>query len=135
LNGLAGADARDYLKRRGIAADVAQRFGLGLAADSRNALRRALDRLGEDKLVDTGMLIKPDDGGATYDRFRGRLMFPVRDARGRVIAFGGRILGDGEPKYLNSPDTILFDKGRTLYNIDRAGPASRTARRLIVVEG
>ncbi len=62
-------------------------------------------------------------------------MFPIRDPRGRVIAFGGRILGEGEPKYLNSPDTDLFDKGRTLYNLDRAGPASRTARRLIVVEG
>jgi DNA primase len=67
------------------------------------------------------MLIQPDDG-ETYDRFRGRLMIPIRDARGRVIAFGGRILGDGEPKYLNSPDTPLFDKGRTLYNIDRAAP-------------
>jgi DNA primase len=80
------------------------------------------------------MLIKPDDGDS-YDRFRGRLMFPIRDPRGRVIAFGGRILGPGEPKYLNSPDTPLFDKGRTLYNLDRAGPASRTAKRLIVVEG
>jgi DNA primase len=135
LDGLAGADARDYLKHRGIDPGTAQRFGLGLAADSRNALKRALAKLGEDKLVETGMLIKPDDGGQTYDRFRGRLMFPVRDARGRVIAFGGRILGDGEPKYLNSPDTVLFDKGRTLYNIDRASPASRTAKRLIVVEG
>ncbi|HEY0164927.1 MAG TPA: toprim domain-containing protein, partial [Sphingomicrobium sp.] len=101
----------------------------------RNALKRALAHLGEDKLVETGMLIKPDEGGDTYDRFRGRLMIPIRDQRGRVIAFGGRILGDGEPKYLNSPETILFDKGRTLYNIDRAGPASRTAKRLIVVEG
>ena len=82
------------------------------------------------------MLIQPEEGGKdSYDRFRGRLMFPIRDARGRVIAFGGRILGDGEPKYLNSPDTPLFDKGRTLYNLDRAGPASRTAKRLIVVEG
>ena len=82
------------------------------------------------------MLIQPEEGGkATYDRFRGRLMIPIRDPRGRVIAFGGRILGEGEPKYLNSPDTPLFDKGRTLYNIDRAGPASRTAKRLIVVEG
>ena len=82
------------------------------------------------------MLIQPEEAGKdSYDRFRGRLMFPIRDPRGRVIAFGGRILGDGEPKYLNSPDTPLFDKGRTLYNIDRAGPASRTARRLIVVEG
>ena len=72
------------------------------------------------------MLIQPEESGKdTYDRFRGRLMIPIRDPRGRVIAFGGRILGDGEPKYLNSPDTPLFDKGRTLYNIDRAGPASR----------
>jgi DNA primase len=136
LNGLAGADAREYLKRRGIDADAQQRFGLGLAPDSRTALKRALDKLGEDRLIETGMLIQPEESGKdSYDRFRGRLMFPIRDARGRVIAFGGRILGDGEPKYLNSPDTILFDKGRTLYNIDRAGPASRTAKRLIVVEG
>ena len=111
-----------------------ERFGLGLAPDSRNALKRALAHLGEEQLAETGMLIRPEEG-ETYDRFRGRLMFPVRDARGRVIAFGGRILGDGEPKYLNSPDTPLFDKGRTLYNLDLAGPASRTARRLIVVEG
>ena len=136
LNGIAGADARDYLKRRGIDPSTAERFGLGLAPDSRNALKRALAKLGEDKLVETGMLIQPDEGEkAPYDRFRGRLMFPVRDARGRVIAFGGRILSDGEPKYLNTPDTPLFDKGRTLYNIDRASPASRTAKRLIVVEG
>jgi DNA primase len=134
LNGIAGADAREYLQRRGIDAATTQRFGLGLAPDSRNALKRALEKLGEDKLVETGMLIRPDEGD-TYDRFRGRLMIPIRDARGRVIAFGGRILGDGEPKYLNSPDTPLFDKGRTLYNIDRASPASRAAKRLIVVEG
>src|SRR5690242_783359 len=135
LNGLGGADARDYLKRRDIDPQTIQRFGIGFAPDSRSALKRALEKLGEDKLIDTGMLIKPEEGGDSYDRFRGRLMIPIRDARGRVIAFGGRILGAGEPKYLNSPDTPLFDKGRTLYNIDRAGPASRSARRLIVVEG
>jgi len=135
LGGIAGADARDYLKRRGIDAAAVQRFGIGLAPDSRNALKRALAHLGEEQLVETGMLIRPDDGKETYDRFRGRLMIPIRDPRGRVIAFGGRILGDGEPKYLNSPDTPLFDKGRTLYNLDLAAPASRTARRLIVVEG
>ena len=136
LQGVAGAEARDYCKRRGIDQAVIERFGIGLAPDNRGALKRALADLGEDKLIETGMLIKPEEPGkASYDRFRGRLMFPVRDARGRVIAFGGRILGEGEPKYLNSPDTPLFDKGRTLYNIDRAGPASRTARRLIVVEG
>ena len=80
------------------------------------------------------MLIAVDDK-EPYDRFRGRLMIPIRDARGRVIAFGGRILGDGEPKYLNSPDTPLFDKGRTLYNLDKASPASRQTNRIIVVEG
>ena len=136
LNGLAGASAREYLKSRGIDAEVAQRFGLGLAPDNRTALKRALGKLGEDKLVDTGMLIQPEEGEReSYDRFRGRLMIPIRDPRGRVIGFGGRILGEGEPKYLNSPQTVLFDKGRTLYNLDRAGPASRTAKRLIVVEG
>jgi DNA primase len=135
LNGVAGASARDYLKRRGIDAAAVQRFGIGLAPDSRNALKRALAHLGEEQLVETGMLIRPEDGKETYDRFRGRLMIPIRDPRGRVIAFGGRILGEGEPKYLNSPDTPLFDKGRTLYNLDLAAPASRTARRLVVVEG
>ena len=130
LQGIAGAEARDYLKRRGIEPAIVQRFGIGLAPDSRNALKRALAHLGEDKLVETGMLIQPEEGGKeSYDRFRGRLMIPIRDPRGRVIAFGGRILGEGEPKYLNSPDTPLFDKGRTLYNIDRASPASRSARR------
>jgi len=136
LHGIAGAGARDYLKRRGIDDATVQRFGIGLAPEGRNHLKRALAHLGEDKLVETGMLIQPEEAGKeSYDRFRGRLMIPIRDPRGRVIAFGGRILGDGEPKYLNSPDTPLFDKGRTLYNIDRASPASRAAKRLIVVEG
>jgi DNA primase len=135
LNGIDGAEGRDYLRRRGIDPAIATRFGLGLAPDNRTALKRALGHLGEDKLVETGMLIQPDEGGESYDRFRGRLMIPIRDPRGRVIGFGGRILGQGEPKYLNSPQTVLFDKGRTLYNLDRAGPASRTAKRLIVVEG
>ena len=134
LQGIAGGEARDYLKRRGIDQATIQRFGFGFAPDNRGALKKALGHLGEDRLVETGMLIQPEDG-EPYDRFRGRLMIPIRDARGRVIAFGGRILGQGEPKYLNSPDTPLFDKGRTLYNLDLASPASRTAKRLIVVEG
>lgn len=134
LGGIEGAEARDYLKKRGIDPKAVERFGIGLAPEGRNKLKTALSSLGEDKLVETGMLIRTDEG-ETYDRFRGRLMIPIRDARGRVIAFGGRILGAGEPKYLNSPDTPLFDKGRTLYNIDRASPASRQAKRLIVVEG
>lgn len=135
LQGIEGASAREYLKNRGIEAATIARFGIGYAPDSRGKLKSALKQLGEDKLIETGMLIKPEDGGDSYDRFRGRLMIPIRDPRGRVIAFGGRILGQGEPKYLNSPDTPLFDKGRTLYNLDLAGPASRAAGRLIVVEG
>src|SRR5215207_7002435 len=134
LAGIEGAEARDYLKKRGIEPAAVARFGIGLAPEGRNKLKSALSGLGEDKLVETGMLIRNDEG-ETYDRFRGRLMIPIRDARGRVIAFGGRILGQGEPKYLNSPDTPLFDKGRTLYNLDLASPATRSARRLIVVEG
>ncbi|MDP9163320.1 MAG: DNA primase [Pseudomonadota bacterium] len=129
-----GEQARDYLKKRGIDPAVTARFGIGVAPNARGRLKAALASFGEDKLVETGMLIKPDEGDS-YDRFRGRLMIPIRDPRGRVIAFGGRILGEGEPKYLNSPETPLFDKGRTLYNIDRASPASRKANRLIVVEG
>jgi DNA primase len=136
LNGVEGGEARAYLANRGIDAKLIERFGIGLAPDGRGKLKAALKELGEEKLVETGMLIQPEETGkASYDRFRGRVMIPIRDARGRVIAFGGRILGAGEPKYLNSPDTPLFDKGRTLYNIDLAGSASRQAKRLIVVEG
>ncbi len=136
LGGIEGSAARSYLEGRGINAAQVERFGIGYAPDARGKLKAALDQLGEELLVESGMLIRPEEPKrSSYDRFRGRVMFPVRDARGRVIAFGGRILGEGEPKYLNSPDTPLFDKGRTLYNIDHAGPASRQARRLIVVEG
>ena len=134
LNGIAGAEARAYLDRRGVSAPIRVAFGLGFAPDSRDKLKAALDTHGLDKLVEAGLLISVD-GKAPYDRFRGRLMIPIRDQRGRTIAFGGRILGEGEPKYLNSPETPLFDKGRTLFNLDRAGPASRKAGRLFVVEG
>lgn len=129
-----GAPARDYLARRGISDATRKAFGFGLAPDSRSALKDALKKFPTAMLVEAGMLIAVDDKDP-YDRFRGRLMIPIRDARGRVIAFGGRILGDGEPKYLNSPDTPLFDKGRTLYNLDKASPASRRTNRIIVVEG
>lgn len=129
-----GAPARDYLAKRGISESTRQAFGFGLAPDSRSALKEALKKFPTAMLVESGMLIAVDDK-EPYDRFRGRLMIPIRDARGRVIAFGGRILGDGEPKYLNSPDTPLFDKGRTLYNLDKASPASRQTNRIIVVEG
>jgi DNA primase len=134
LNGAEGADARAYLHSRGVTPKLVSDFGLGFAPDSRGALKRALARYDEQALVEAGLLIAVEDK-ERYDRFRGRLMIPIRDARGRCIAFGGRILGAGEPKYLNSPDTPLFDKGRTLWNLDRAAPASRKAGRLIVVEG
>ncbi|MEP2751082.1 MAG: DNA primase [Parasphingorhabdus sp.] len=134
FNGIEGAAAREYLKNRGISEKTIREFGFGFAPDSRGRLKEALSVHGVDQLVEAGLLIKVDDRDP-YDRFRGRLMIPIRDPRGRVIAFGGRILGDGEPKYLNSPDTPLFDKGRTLYNLDKASPASRQTGRILVVEG
>lgn len=140
LGGIDGAEARAYLEKRGLSQKTQLAFGIGYAPDSRGKLRAALKSFGDAALIESGMLISPenDDGKRTrepYDRFRGRLMIPIRDARGRVIGFGGRILGSGEPKYLNSPDTPLFDKGRTLYNLDKALPAARQAGRVIVVEG
>ena len=134
LNGLEGAEARAYLDRRGISAAVAREFGFGFAPDSRGRLKRALEQFDTAMLVESGMLISVEDK-EPYDRFRGRLMIPIKDVRGRVIAFGGRILGAGEPKYLNSPDTPLFDKGRTLYNLNNALPASRQSGMMLVVEG
>ena len=134
LGGLDGGDARDLLARRKISDATRRAFNFGYAPDSRGKLRAALREFGDPLLVEAGLLIKVEDK-EPYDRFRGRLMIPIRDPRGRVIAFGGRIVGDGEPKYLNSPDTPLFDKGRTLYNLDKAAPASRKTDRLIVVEG
>ncbi|MFM8499352.1 MAG: DNA primase [Chakrabartia sp.] len=134
LHGVEGAEAQAYLKKRGMRADTVKGFGFGYAPDSKAKLKAALARFGEDKLIEAGLLIKVDEK-ESYDRFRGRLMIPIRDARGRVIAFGGRILAQGEPKYLNSPDTPLFDKGRTLYNLDRAASASRKSGRVLVVEG
>ncbi len=131
-----GEVAREYLKRRGFNQRTIERFGFGFAPDDRTALKTALSRFEEPMLVEAGLLIQVDDK-PTYDRFRGRLMLPIQDARERVIAFGGRVLEDrdGVAKYLNSPDTPLFDKGRTLYNLHRAGPASRKSGRVVVVEG
>ena len=135
LDGVEGSEARMYLKERGISDATKTRFGFGFAPDSRGKLKKALEKFGIEQLVEAGLLIKPDDGKEPYDRFRGRLTYPIKDQRGRVIAFSARIIGQGEPKYLNSPDTPLFDKGRTLFNLDLAGPASRKAGRILVVEG
>ncbi len=134
LAGIEGANARSYLEKRGLNAQIIKEFGFGFAPDSRGKLREALKQFGDPMLIEAGLLISVEDK-EPYDRFRGRLMIPIRDPRGRVIAFGGRILGEGEPKYLNSPDTPLFDKGRTLYNLDKCSPASRSTGRVIVVEG
>ena len=128
--------AVDYLKQRGIDGATAKRFGIGFAPDGWSAL---LDKYGKsdeaiDRLLATGLVIRKDNG-RHYDRFRERLMFPIRDARGRCIGFGGRTLGDGEPKYLNSPETVLFHKGRELYGLWEARQALRNIERLVVVEG
>jgi len=134
LQGLQGAEARDYLSKREISATSIADFRIGYAPDGRKNLERALGHVTQEQLIEAGLLISVEDK-EPYDRFRKRIMVPIKDPRGRVIAFGGRILGEGEPKYLNSPDTSLFDKGRVLFNLDRAGPASRQAGRIIVVEG
>jgi DNA primase len=131
---LQGSVAEAYLAKRKLTKKTISEFGFGFAPESRNKLREALKSFGDAMLIESGLLISVDDK-EPYDRFRGRLMIPIRDPRGRVIAFGGRILGEGEPKYLNSPDTPLFDKGRTLYNVHNAAPASRQSNRIIVAEG
>ena len=132
-----GEKARAYLATRGFNARTVERFGFGYAPEGRQELKAALSRFPEAMLIEAGLRIAVDDK-EPYDRFRGRLILPIEDARGRVIAFGGRILDTAKtdaPKYLNSPDTPLFDKGRTLYNLHRAGPASRKTGRIVVVEG
>jgi|JI6StandDraft_1071083.scaffolds.fasta_scaffold00158_35 DNA primase len=132
-----GAKARAYLATRGFDGHTVERFGFGYAPEGRQALKAALSQFPEEMLIEAGLRIAVEDKDP-YDRFRGRLMLPIEDARGRVIAFGGRILDAQKtdaPKYLNSPDTPLFDKGRTLYNLHRAGPASRQTGRMVVVEG
>lgn len=134
LAGAGGERARAYLTSRGVTADQVRRFRIGFAPDSRGWLRQALRSVGDDDLVACGLLIAVD-GAEPYDRFRSRIMFPIRDPRGRIVSFGGRILGQGEPKYLNGPDTVLFDKGRTLFNLDQAGPIARKGGRIVAVEG
>ena len=128
--------ATDYLKQRGIDGATARRFGIGFAPAGWS---NVLDKFGKtpetiERLLATGLIIRKDDG-KHYDRFRERIMFPIRDQRGRCIAFGGRAIGDGEPKYLNSPETVLFHKGRELYGLFEARQALRHIDKLVVVEG
>src|SRR5438552_9851151 len=111
-----GSRGLEYLTARGLDEETIRRFRLGWASDDRQALRRALSAdFPEALLREAGLLRVPDDGGAPYDYFRGRVIFPIGDRAGRVIAFGARTLGDDQPKYLNSPDTPVFEKGRVLY--------------------
>ena len=130
------AGARAFLRERGIDADTVERFQLGYSPDSWDALSTYLLKAGcvKDDIEAAGLVVKKDSGGS-YDRFRGRLVFPIRDQRGRVLGFGARSLDGSDPKYLNSPETPIFNKGAVLYGIDLAAPAIRQADRVIVVEG
>src|SRR5512144_434819 len=133
-----GKPALDYLRRRGVSEAAIERFRLGYAPEGRYAVKAALARqdFAEAAMIEAGLLVRPEDGQrGAYDRFRGRLMFPIADRRGRVVGFGGRMLGAGEPKYLNSPETPLFHKGRLLYNLANGSNAARESGTIVVVEG
>lgn len=129
--------AIEYLKKRGLAGETAVKFGIGYASDAWDGLLRELAHGDADRreLARAGLVIERDNRSGFYDRFRDRVMFPIRDSRGRTIGFGGRIIDQGEPKYLNSPETELFHKGRELYGLYEARQATRQLTRLMVVEG
>lgn len=129
--------AVDYLKARGVSGRIARDFALGFAPSGWDNLLKALAKTNHERelLIDSGMIVDREEENKTYDRFRERIMFPIRDLRGRVIAFGGRILGDGKPKYLNSPETQVFHKGRELYGLYEARQANSKLDQLLVVEG
>ena len=126
--------AIEYLKQRGLSGEVAAHFGIGYAPPGWRGLAEVFPDYEASALVETGLVIE-GDGGKRYDRFRDRIMFPILNRRGTVIGFGGRVLGPGEPKYLNSPETPLFEKGRELYGLYQARKAIREADRVLVVEG
>jgi DNA primase len=123
-----------YLKERGLTGEIAAQFGLGWSGTDRQELARVFPQYSDPILVEAGLVIESEDG-RRYDRFRERVMFPIRNARGNVIGFGGRIIGKGEPKYLNSPETPLFSKGQELYGLWEARQAIRTEGQVVVVEG
>ncbi|HUL57307.1 MAG TPA: DNA primase, partial [Usitatibacter sp.] len=137
--------AIDYLKGRGLSGEIAARYGMGFAPDGWQNLEAVFPDYATAALKDTGLVIDSDPEGERpdgsprksrrYDRFRNRVMFPILDARGNVIGFGGRVIGEGEPKYLNSPETPLFEKGRELYGLYQARRAIRDANQVLVVEG
>ena len=138
LHGRAGAAARDYLARRGLSGDIQRRFRIGYATPERYALRDHLAAKGvaAEVMVELGLLVSGEDVSVPFDRFRDRVMFPIGDGRGRIVAFGGRAMSaDVAAKYLNSPDTPLFNKGRLLYNLHQArGPAHERGT-IVAVEG
>jgi len=123
-----------YLKERGLTGLIAKEFGLGWASADRQALSKVFPRYDDGILVESGLVIESEDG-RRYDRFRERIMFPIRNAKGEIVGFGGRIIGKGEPKYLNSPETPVFSKGNELYGLFEARSAIRTEGCVIVVEG
>ncbi|MDB6060195.1 MAG: primase [Verrucomicrobiaceae bacterium] len=129
--------AVDYLKDRGLTGAIARDFGIGYAPPGWDNLLQALGKDDSERalLLEAGMLVVKEEDNKTYDRFRDRIMFPIIDSRGRVIAFGGRVLSDEKPKYLNSPETPIFHKGRELYGLYQARKALRHLQRLVVVEG
>lgn len=126
--------AIEYLKRRGMSGEIAAHFGVGYAPDGWNNLAAVFEDYSQETLGAAGLVIDADSG-RRYDRFRDRIMFPIKDVQGRTIGFGGRVLDAGEPKYLNSPETPLFEKGREVYGLFQARQAIRGANRVIVVEG
>ncbi|MBL4942662.1 MAG: DNA primase [Colwellia sp.] len=128
--------AISYLKGRGLSGEVVKRFGIGYISDAWDGMMKVFSPQGKanQQLVDLGMAIQGDKN-RPYDRFRGRIMFPIRDKRGRVIGFGGRVLGDEKPKYLNSPETRVYHKGQELYGLHEAKQANKNLTRLVVVEG
>ena len=128
---------QQYLRTRNLTSDAIERFRIGFAPESRNHLRSALsDRLiSESVLIECGLLINPENGGEPYDRFRNRVTFPIFDQRNRVIAFGARALGEAQPKYLNSPETPLFNKGNVLYGLSTVRSSAIKSGRVVVVEG
>jgi len=132
----ANKPAIDYLKQRGLSGEIVKKFGIGYVADEWDSIRKNFGQKNQaqEMLVTAGMLIENDQGNR-YDRFRGRVMFPIRDRRGRVIGFGGRIIGDGTPKYLNSPETPIFHKGKELYGLYEVLQAHREPEQVLVVEG
>ena len=138
LNSNQGKHALEYLKKRGLSSDAIERFEIGFAPADQTTLTQKLKDKGYDldAIIETGMSVKSDESNRLYDRFRGRIMFPIRDSRGRCIAFGGRSLDPtARAKYLNSPETPLFDKGSNLYNLVSARSAVGRGEPLIVAEG